>query len=178
MSIVASHLLAFFRSNLEQTLAVPFCLLFGFISASQGQWWSVFIFAFALVYTGVLLRAWKKSRQEAKPSRSTLVNRRDIQRICHDAQLLAEAQKPPPDHGVHAGMILHGENDLSFVKLDSGRLKVAFDWSIGVAPDAPKAMTFSTWAEALSWCNRHEVAWLTGTRAQDRVLQELFAEME
>jgi hypothetical protein len=178
LSLASSHLSAFLRSNYEQALALPLCLVFGFIAASQGQWWSDFIFAFSFVYAGILLRAWRKSRVEAAPSRAALVNRRDVQRILHDPELLTKAQEPPLNHEVHAGIILHGGDDLSFVKFDSSRLKINANWAAVVDPDTPETMSFSTLPEALSWCSRHEIVWLTGTRAQDRVLHELFAAVD
>lgn len=103
------------------------------------------------------------------------MNRRDVQRLLHDPELLTKAQEPPLDHEVHAGIILHAGDDLSFVKFDSSRLKINANWGAVVDPDTPEMMSFSTLPEALSWCSRNEVVWLTGTRAQDRVLHELFA---
>lgn len=176
MNTASAHFSAFLRSNLEQALAIPLCLVFGLIAASQGQWWSIFIFAFAVVYGWVLLRAWKKTLNEAKPSRSTLINRRDVQRLLRDSELLSKAGELPIEQGVYAGIVRHGPNDVSFVKLDASSLTVSADWGTGMGPETPTNRNFSTLAEALSWCRSLNVAWLSGTRAESRVLHQLFPE--
>lgn len=174
--MAASHFLAFLRSNYEQALALPLCIVFGFIAASQGQWWSVFIFAFSFLYAGILLRAWRKSRVEAAPSRSALVNRRDIQRMLGDPDVLARARELPVVEGVHAGIIPHDQASTSFVKLDTESLVLLADWGAGLDPETPRQMNFLSITEALSWCSSQGVAWLVGTRAEERVLHALFPE--
>lgn len=174
MKMASSHFSVFLRPNYEQALAVPFCVVFGLIAASQGHWWSVFIFGFSAVYAWILFRAWRKSQKEAKPSRSALVNRRDVQRLLHDPELLSKARELPTGQGVHAGVVRHGADDVSFVKLDARRLTVTVDPGPGIGSGTPASRSFSTLAEAMSWCRTLEVAWLSGTRAEDRVLHQLF----